>query len=110
MRSIDWCSDVCSSDLRFSSLPMAFSSVSFFAASLALKFYKRTLFEGEETSLERSTVLKRASNTLSQMKNRLMQPKLGKYTRLSTQDPDVGHLSSDEIGRASCRERVCPHV
>src|SRR3546814_2006668 len=92
MRISDWSSDVCSSDLSISNLSKTYASGFQALKSVSLDIHRGEIFA-------------------------LLGPNgAGKTTLISIVcgivNPSQGHVSVDghEIGRASCRERVCQSV
>src|SRR3546814_6461769 len=86
MRISDWSSDVCSSDL------MASSSRSY-----------RLMFERLLEAMSERDACRKMVELLSMAHERACEAELAD---LLAQDLDEGR----QIGRASCRERVCPYV
>src|SRR3546814_17442542 len=116
MRISDWSSDVCSSDLLYR--PGAQTSALVVALGLALTLF--VTLAGIQTSLDAEisrTVPKTAPNLF------VLDIPSGQETRFrevvgeDARNPELnivpvlrGTIVSYEIGRASCRERVCQYV
>src|SRR3546814_2120416 len=109
MRIIDWSSDVCSSDLLALSLIAAnitghgFSALGFLPALLALTLYSmlpvvRNIVTGI-VNLD-PALIEAAHGVGMTVRQRLLRVEL----------PLVAPVAMAEIGRASCRERVCQYV
>src|SRR3546814_4094975 len=97
MRISDWSSDVCSSDLR---LAVARRSVSLQRQSLALT--ERGVKAGIYSPLDST----RLRALLAELESALPPLEGTRRTALYT----LAVLTGKEIGRASCRERVCQYV
>src|SRR3546814_15213188 len=102
MRISDWSSDVCSSDLERECSPDSGQ------------------WQGGLTTWPGTCVLGRSPMTISafrlggahfpQTPRRLSNRSRWPPTRVAAGIADGGSASRREIGRASCRERVCPYV
>src|SRR3546814_18685867 len=107
MRISDWSSDVCSSDLPFPNLR---KTVSARAMILVIDNYDSFTFNlvhylielGAEVRVERNDALTAAEALGSGADAILISP--GPCT------PNDAGISLDQIGSASCRERVCQYV
>src|SRR3546814_18780853 len=105
MRISDWSSDVCSSDLLRGLLRQAFQSSFDLRCKLGhLGIFGRTdnLAAGHRTRIINGNIIEQPPNGLN----------LG-FARAGRLERDQGqeqNSQSAEIGRASCRERVCPYV
>src|SRR3546814_12487184 len=105
MRISDWSSDVCSSDLpEFHTIP-----ISDVERELLQKGYVLNVFDGTESHIEFDAAL------AEPMLKTLAWGELGPVS-LSTIEHSHSMparavpLKNEEIGRASCRERVCKYV
>src|SRR3546814_2271701 len=106
MRISDWSSDVCSSDLRVRTF-----------LRLELLFLQYHDHRRDETSFGARASLHALLDLLvvtsrSDLKNDILKELTDQYhhlTRLAAR-PSVDQDRLKEIGRASCRERVCPCV
>src|SRR3546814_12936059 len=103
MRISDWSSDVCSSDLvREDDLPDVLAAIRQ-QSGLVRGAFGGTMLRNDGYNFSRiGTFLERADNTA-----RILAVKY--YLLL----PSVAHIGTsidNEIGRASCRERVCRYV
>src|SRR3546814_12201541 len=98
MRISDWSSDVCSSDLPFAEPP---SSDDFSSRKLGLQWqWNHNPDDGKWSLKERPGFLRlhaTQADGIWTARNTLTQKAQGPKMRA-------------EIGRASCRERVCPYV
>src|SRR3546814_17360503 len=92
MRISDWSSDVCSSDLVFTTRPDTLWGVTFF------------VFAVEHPLV---TKLAEAGGTAADVK--AMADAL-QATPLTNREQAESRAGVPPIGRASCRERVCPYV
>src|SRR3546814_14236754 len=103
MRISDWSSDVCSSDLRITESMAAFRANPEFAA-------------GTLPDSERSDEIGIAQRELATMQQGLRAALLQKTrlaalgTAVTKVNHDLRNILATEIGRASCRERVCQYV
>src|SRR3546814_17858719 len=97
MRISDWSSDVCSSDLGYGRLGET-------ATRLILEEFKKEVITYAEA-------VKRAGWHHGDDRTGEILDKLPYYGELLAQDiPPGTQLASDQIGRASWRERVCQYV
>src|SRR3546814_13734212 len=112
MRISDWSSDVCSSDLRFCGIWFAW-------ASIETPAWTRICFEVNlviSEAISRSNRLDRADSWFSIEVARLADANSSRFCEAPTFARAVFSVSmaleiaSEEIGRASCRERVCQYV
>src|SRR3546814_1902697 len=88
MRISDWSSDVCSSDLGTGTV----------ARGLALRGCTVTALDHSAPLLAQAAELDRAAGVQV------------KQVRARVENADFPPASFDQIGRASCRERVCQYV
>src|SRR3546814_15013466 len=106
MRISDWSSDVCSSDLRpCRTFQAAHRGVAVEADDEAVAGGARLLQQGHVAGVQKvETAVGEAD----------LEPGLTPAGDLSHQAVEVGHLGFGgeqfQIGRASCRERVCQYV
>src|SRR3546814_13710398 len=107
MRISDWSSDVCSSDLPMERSPMAIMPASTPGPTMvtSISAQMSELMEREETMMKRATGL--TSVTLGVVL-RAARKATGTAMMIASKVPSVAMLM--EIGRASCRERVCQYV
>src|SRR3546814_9974387 len=120
MRISDWSSDVCSSDLHLivvSSLAAREPHLSSYAASKrAGEIAAREVFAGRLTIVRPSVIYgpgDRETLAIFKLAGQTLVPSVGKGTgRIAlihvSDAADV--LAALQIGRASCRERVCQYV
>src|SRR3546814_6749441 len=99
MRISDWSSDVCSSDLESEAGKDSLFEIKGVSAEVMAAFSTRSA-EIEAALAERGTSRDAASAVEKQI------------AALDTREAKVAadHVSLVKIGRASCRERVCPYV
>src|SRR3546814_5158470 len=94
MRISDWSSDVCSSDLildaRYRAAPMGMG-------------FGRTRFSSQSDSF---ALLYAAQDLATALAERIVRDRFQGKTKRVLLESDV----DDQIGRASCRERVCQYV
>src|SRR3546814_13089882 len=102
MRISDWSSDVCSSDLGCKGRPRSRTP----GAPLRIIDLGRFFGGAEE---DRTPDLRIANATLSQLSYRPPVPGRTAPGRPSS-DRRYMEFGRREIGRSSCRERVCPYV
>src|SRR3546814_15664423 len=95
MRISDWSSDVCSSDLTGA------------AASAVVSISNSTITLQAPTGTDLATIDLNAFPTVQQVVDRINS--ISGFTA-SVLDGNVEKLALNEIGSASCRERVCQYV
>src|SRR3546814_20817111 len=97
MRISDWSSDVCSSDLVERVRPELHQDGSTVGQRLPERRHGPTVRESDEEGDRR--VRRERGATVDRRERHVAQPEV-----------DREHLAGVEIGRASCRERVCQYV
>src|SRR3546814_6330462 len=114
MRMSDWSSDVCSSDLLAVAAP-SFPPLSgrvVDAANLLSPANEQALSAKLE-ELEKSTGRQLVVATIPDLQGYAIEDygyQLGRTWAIGQKDKNDGALLIVEIGRASCRERVCQYV
>src|SRR3546814_9431904 len=105
MRISDWSSDVCSSDLNCPVPVRPFQKPACLVILLfTMRETRRTFFDNKSTDPIRPALFSRPGHDY------------GHIARFAVCDPVLGAINyimiafPDEIGRASCRERVCKYV
>src|SRR3546814_16564982 len=91
MRISDWSSDVCSSDLTMT-----------MTGAPDAHFYSEVRYRGAK-----SVVIAPDYNEAAKFADLWLHPKQGTDAALALA---LGHVVLREIGRASCRDRVCQYV
>src|SRR3546814_7717444 len=102
MRISDWSSDVCSSDLGQFSMPFL-AAVALLDGEVSWDSYARRLGDPEINRL-----MQRVDVVQDPEVEALFPASFG--ARVAIQLKDGRRLEQFEIGRASCRERVCQYV
>src|SRR3546814_17298158 len=107
VRISDWSSDVCSSDLRTTTGEI--EALGFMNALLAVQAYRQALEIDPDNAIitddDRFTIVCDSKYVISTYEDHLTTWIRNKW-RKSTR----GAIAHQEIGRASCRERVCQYV
>src|SRR3546814_3891472 len=98
MRISDWSSDVCSSDLVFIHVPKTAGST----VNAIMKGHSPNGQGHIEELLDEDMEFKKAVNNLDWMSGHVSRDRIAIRIREVSRRP--------EIGRASCRERVCQYV
>src|SRR3546814_19362733 len=108
MRISDWSSDVCSSDLLKKALSDGEAALSGKQADEKQRLHAKKAVKAATTKLARlEKGLAKAPGTIAYARKRLDKPATEMAT---TPGPARDAHIPPEIGRASCRERVCQYV
>src|SRR3546814_9789339 len=112
MRISDWSPDVCSSDLLLTATPLQNSLLELFGLSTLIDghlFGDINAFRAQYASVAGSITDLR--QRLSGFCKRTLRNEVTEYIRYTERRTITRPFTpSDEIGRASCRERVCQYV
>src|SRR3546814_12895777 len=100
MRISDWSSDVCSSDL-------AAYDYLFYSGYMALAYWWARSVAAAETSSQPQAFKDAKRETARFYFTRILPRTLAHKAAIES---GAAPLMAREIGRASCRERVCPYV
>src|SRR3546814_11607439 len=114
LRISDWSSDVCSSDLPWTAVNLAVTGLDLLEKAKKFFYSSKTIEEARQMSAQgsaRTESLQEQVRLNQQIIDKLMQQAEENRMLLEKHNDILINIEKElQIGRASCRERVCQYV